>query len=100
MTYAYFSAGQALTFGSNSISTSNVFASINSGAAGACTQVIAAPSGNQSNGCPMIYSVASGIGSSAPTGTNSSTVLLSMAGLGNLAPGTYNGTLNLVAVVQ
>jgi hypothetical protein len=88
-------SGLALT-GPSAIAPSNVFASINSGTATACTQATPSPVtgiGLTGQFCPIVFT------QNLPpqVGTHTDTILLSMSGLPALAAGTYTGTLNIEA---
>ncbi len=94
-TVAYFSSSTAaLTDGTANIPASSVFASINGGAASACTltnvNVAAAKSGAT---CPTIFT-ANGI---AAQGTNTGSLLLSLSSPSQFLATTYNGVITISA---
>jgi hypothetical protein len=86
----------ALTDGTDTIPTSALFASVDSGTATACT-------GNSLNGlglatstCPTVYSVA--ITGANRAGTHTDSLLLSLSGLSATLPaGSYTGQLDIQA---
>lgn len=98
-TYAYFATSTGLTDGNVIIPASKVFASIDGGAAAACSLTSADPNIGAGAGlCPTVYSVPSGIGATTPIGTHTDSVLLSIPAAGALEVGQYNGTLQLMAI--
>lgn len=93
ITLAFFSSASAALTGPSSIPTSQVFAAVNGAANAACTLTSTAiPALTASAVCPTVFQQNSPVPSS---GTNTSSVVLLLSGLGTLAPGTFSGTLNI-----
>jgi len=94
-TVAYFaSIPAALTNGTLNIPASDVFASVNSGAAAACTLAnVNVAAGNPGAICPQIFG---GIGVAAQ-GTHSDSLLLSLTSPTAFAVASYAGTITISA---
>ena len=94
-TVAYFSTiTAALTNGTLNIPTSNVFASINSGTATACTRAdVNVEAGNPGGICPEIFS---GIGVTSQ-GTHSDNILLYLSSGTDFPVANYAGTITISA---
>jgi hypothetical protein len=92
---AYFaSIPAALTNGTLNIPASDVFASVNGGAAAACTLAnVNVAAGNPGAICPQIYG---GIGI-ASSGTHSDSLLLSLTSPTAFAVASYSGTITISA---
>jgi hypothetical protein len=94
-TVAYFaSIPAALTNGTLNIPASDVFASVNGGAAAACTLAnVNVAAGNPGSICPQIFG---GIGVAAQ-GTHSDSLLLSLTSATAFAVANYAGTITISA---
>jgi hypothetical protein len=94
-TVAYFgSITAALTDGTLNIPSSDVFASINGGAAAACTLAnVNVAAGNPGAICPQIFG---GIGVTAQ-GSHSDSILLSLISTANFPVTSYAGTITISA---
>lgn len=102
MTAAYFaSASAALTNGTINIPVSEVYSSNNGGAVAPCTgfaETGLAVDGQTCNNASVVYWSGSTIGNFNSSAT--STVLLSMQGLGTLPYSTFTGTLFIAAMAN
>jgi hypothetical protein len=105
-TAAYFSTpSSALANGSSLIPSSDVFASVDSATAAACsgTSLPMAGLGISGGMCGtngIIFNGGSQLSGGTFTGSHSDTILLSMQGLPTLNAGSYSGTLTIVAAAQ
>lgn len=92
----YFSSSTALTNSGPTISTSQVFGSMDGGAAVACNGTADfGPVGQIPNACPRAAKSLSGVFS----GTFTDTLTLSIPGLGSMTPGAYTGVINISAAI-
>jgi hypothetical protein len=96
---SWLSSATAALGGPASIPSSQVFQAVNGGAATACTGTADPASGIGVAGaaCSVVASSPSPV--PAGTGNRSSTVVLSLSGLGALTPGVYTGTWNVEGYV-